>query len=79
MALEISRCLYKTASTSRLNYHFLAPPDVPPFGEAVLMRATQDGGWLTWVVSIYAVAKVEACLENQAIDGHRTRPSGQDF
>ena len=50
-----------------------------PFGKAVSKRAAEGGGWLTWVVSVDDVSKVEARLGRQAVDGHRTKPDGHDL
>lgn len=53
--------------------------DSSPFGKAVSKRAAEGGGWLTWVVSVDDVSKVEARLGRQAVDGHRTKPDGTDI
>jgi hypothetical protein len=53
--------------------------DASPFGKAVSKRAAEGGGWLTWVVSVDDVSKVEARLGRQAVDGHRTKPDGHDL
>ena len=53
--------------------------DASPFGKAVSRRAAEGGGWLTWVVSVDDVSKVEMRLGRQAIDGHRTKPDGCDL
>jgi len=53
--------------------------DASPFGKAVSMRAAKGGGWLTWVVSVEDVSKVEVRLGRQVVDGHRTKPDGHDL
>ncbi|HEY3293523.1 MAG TPA: VOC family protein [Candidatus Nanopelagicaceae bacterium] len=53
--------------------------DASPFGKAVSARAKEGGGWLTWVVSVDDVAKVETRLGRPAVDGHRTKPDGTDI
>ena len=53
--------------------------DSSPFGKAVSKRAAEGGGWLTWVVAVDDVSKVEARLGRQAVDGHRTKPDGTDI
>jgi len=53
--------------------------DASPFGKAVTQRANEGGGWLTWVVSVDDVAKIESRLGRPAVDGHRTRPDGTDL
>ena len=69
------------------NGHYLevvCPLDHPaagasPFGTAVSKRAAEGGGWLTWVVSVEDVSKVEARLGRSAVEGHRTKPDGHDL
>ena len=53
--------------------------DASPVGKAVSKRAAEGGGWLTWVVSVDDVSKVEARLGRPAVDGHRTKPDGTDI
>lgn len=53
--------------------------DSSPFGRAVSQRASEGGGWLTWVVSVDDVSKIESRLGRPAVDGHRTRPDGSDL
>lgn len=53
--------------------------DASAFGKAVSKRASEGGGWLTWVVSVDDVAKIESRLGRHAVDGHRTRPDGTDL
>lgn len=53
--------------------------DSTPFGMAVSRCAEQGGGWLSWVVSVDDVSKIETRLGRPAVDGHRTRPDGTDL
>jgi hypothetical protein len=53
--------------------------DASPFGKAVSQRAKEGGGWLTWVVGVDDVAKIETRLGRPAVDGHRTKPDGTDL
>lgn len=53
--------------------------DSSAFGKAVTQRASEGGGWLTWVVSVDDVSKIETRLGRPAVDGHRTRPDGTDL
>lgn len=53
--------------------------DSSAFGKAVSQRASEGGGWLTWVVSVDDVAKIETRLGRPAVEGHRTRPDGTDL
>ena len=53
--------------------------DSSPFGKAVSQRANEGGGWLTWVVSVDDVSRIESRLGRSAVDGHRTKPDGTDL
>ena len=48
-----------------------------PFGRAVKERAEEGGGWLTWVLSVDDVAKIESRLGRPAVEGSRTKPDGE--
>ena len=48
-----------------------------PFGRAVKERAEEGGGWLTWVLSVEDVSKIEARLGRPAVEGSRTKPDGE--
>jgi hypothetical protein len=69
------------------NCHYLevvCPLDHPssdstPFGKAVSQRAAEGGGWLTWVVAVNDVSKIEKRLGRPAVEGHRTKPDGKDL
>jgi hypothetical protein len=50
-----------------------------PFGRAVRARAEEGGGWMSWVVSVTNMERVEARLGRAAVDGHRVRPDGFDL
>ena len=51
--------------------------DSSPFGKAVSRRASEGGGWLTWVLSVDDVAAIEKRLGRAAVDGSRTKPDGE--
>jgi hypothetical protein len=53
--------------------------DSTPFGKAVSQRATEVGGWLTWVVAVDDVSKIEMRSNRAAVDGHRAKPDGKDL
>ena len=53
--------------------------DASPFGKAVSKRANEGGGWLTWVVSVDDVTKIEERLGRPAVEGHRRKPDGTDL
>ncbi len=50
-----------------------------PFGRAVAERATDGGGWMSWVVSVDDIGTVEERLGRQAREGHRIRPDGTEL
>lgn len=49
------------------------------FAKAVKHRYEQGGGWLSWVVAIDDISKVETKLGRTAVNGHRRRPDGFDL
>lgn len=53
--------------------------ETSPFGKAVSKRATEGGGWLTWVLSVDDISNIETRLGRLSVDGHRTKPDGVDI
>ena len=53
--------------------------DASPFGKAVTARSNEGGGWLTWVVSVDDVSKIESRLGRSAVDGQRKKPDGSEL
>ena len=53
--------------------------DKAPFGQAVRARSALGGGWLGWVVSVDDIAKVEARLGRESVQGNRHRPDGVEL
>ena len=53
--------------------------ETSPFGKAVLHRANEGGGWLTWVVSMEDISPVENRLGRKAVEGSRKRPDGSEL
>jgi hypothetical protein len=53
--------------------------DKAPFGQAVRARSALGGGWLGWVVSVEDIAKVEARLGRESVQGNRHRPDGVEL
>jgi hypothetical protein len=53
--------------------------DKAPFGQAVRARSLLGGGWLGWVVSVDDIAKVEARLGRDSVQGNRHRPDGVEL
>ncbi len=49
------------------------------FGKAISQRAAKGGGWLTWVVTVDDVSKIEKRLGRAVVDAHRTKPDGKDL
>ena len=53
--------------------------DASPFGKAVSARSSEGGGWLTWVVAVDDVSKIESRLGRSAVDGQRKKPDGAEL
>lgn len=47
-----------------------------PWGQAVSRKASEGGGWFTWVFSTQDIAPIESKFGRKAVEGHRTRPDG---
>lgn len=50
-----------------------------PFGQAVLRKAIEGGGWLTWVYSTDDIGSLESKFLRQAVVGHRKKPDGSEL
>jgi hypothetical protein len=50
-----------------------------PWGKAVSKKASEGGGWFTWVFSTKDIQPIAAKFGREAIEGHRTRPNGTDL
>ena len=50
-----------------------------PWGKAVSKKASEGGGWFTWVFSTKDIAPIAAKFGREAVEGHRTRPNGTDL
>ena len=53
--------------------------DSTPFGKSISQRSAEDDGWLTWVVAVDNVSKIEKRLGRAAGAGHRIKPDGKDL
>ena len=53
--------------------------DKAPFGQAVRARSEFGGGWLGWVVAVDDIAKIEARLGRESVQGNRHRPDGVEL
>jgi hypothetical protein len=49
------------------------------FGQAVSRKASEGGGWLTWVFSVEDITPFEKGIGRPALEGHRRRPDGTDL
>jgi hypothetical protein len=47
------------------------------FGKIVKEKSLNGGGWLTWVISIDDMGKIEKQLKQQSVFGQRNLPSGK--
>lgn len=50
-----------------------------PFGKAVSQKASEGGGWLSWVLATKDISKLEGRIGREAVEGHRRRPDGTDL
>lgn len=50
-----------------------------PWGMAVSKKASEGGGWFTWVFSTAEIAPIEEKFGRPAIEGHRMRPTGLEL
>jgi len=53
--------------------------DKSAFGQLVTKKAEEGGGWLTWVVAVTDLSKIENRLNREAVEGHRKKPDGKDL
>ena len=59
----------------------LDPPssDSTLFDMALSQRAAECSGWLTWVVAVDDVSKIEKRLGRAVVDSHRTKLDGKNL
>ena len=53
--------------------------DATPFGQAVKKKADSGGGWLSWILAIEQISKIEKRLGRVSIQGHRMKPDGSEL
>ena len=53
--------------------------DTTAFGKAVMKKAEEGGGWLTWVVAVKDIKEVEEKIKSYSIEGIRRRPDGTEL
>ena len=49
------------------------------FGRAVSQRASDGGGWFSWVIAVDDISAVEERLGRPSREGHRIRPDGHQL
>ena len=50
-----------------------------PWGKAVANKASEGGGWFTWVFSTTDITPIAEKFGRVPIEGHRARPDGSDL
>ena len=53
--------------------------DLTPFGKVVKQKALQGGGWLSWVLVMEDLTKIEEIMGRKAVNGHRIKPNKTDL
>jgi hypothetical protein len=53
--------------------------DSTPFGKAVKKKASEGGGWLTWVISSTNLNLIETELGRKSVEGKRKKPDGTEL
>ena len=53
--------------------------DATPFGQAVKKKADAGGGWLSWILAIEEITKIEKRLGRNSIPGQRKKPDGSEL
>ena len=50
--------------------------DLIPFGRAVKKNYKDGGGWISWVLAVDDISKIESSFNRSAINGERKKPNG---
>ena len=50
--------------------------DLTPFGRAVKKKSEEGGGWMSWVLAVDDISKIESSFNRSAINGERKKPNG---
>ena len=50
--------------------------ELTPFGRAVKKKSEEGGGWMSWVLAVDDISKVETSFGRSAMDGERKKPNG---
>jgi hypothetical protein len=53
--------------------------ELTPWGKAVSQKASEGGGWLTWVFSTGDIQFFETKFGRKSVEGHRKRPDGTEL
>ena len=53
--------------------------DATPFGQAVKKKADAGGGWLSWILAVEEISKIEKRLGRNSIPGSRKKPDGSEL
>ena len=53
--------------------------ELTPFGRAVRKKTDLGGGWLSWVIAVEEIGKIETILGRKSVDGHRKKPDGSSL
>jgi hypothetical protein len=53
--------------------------DATPFGQAVKKKADAGGGWLSWILAVEEITKIEKRLGRNSIPGQRKKPDGSEL
>jgi len=50
--------------------------ELTPFGRAVKKKSEEGGGWMSWVLAVDDISKIETSFGRSAMDGERKKPNG---
>jgi len=50
--------------------------ELTPFGRAVKKKSEEGGGWMSWVLAVDDISKIEVKFGRSAMDGERKKPNG---
>ena len=50
--------------------------ELTPFGRAVKKKSEEGGGWMSWVLAVDDISKIETSFGRSAMNGERKKPNG---
>jgi hypothetical protein len=50
--------------------------ELTPFGRAVKKKSEEGGGWMSWVLAVDDISKIETSFGRSAMEGERKKPNG---